>query len=336
MTHIERGRQALQVEAEAVARLVDRLDTQFERAVEIILAARGRVVTLGMGKSGFVARKASATLASLGTPSFFLHPAEAAHGDIGRVTAEDVLLAFSHSGETDEIVRLLPSFRQMRLPLIAVLGRGDSTLGRAAATTLLTWVNNEACPLNLAPTASTTAAMALGDALAVAVGAARGFAPEDFAARHPGGKLGRELLQVRDVMHVGEDVPRVAPATPMPEIIHEISRKGFGVTTVADAEGRLVGVISDGDLRRLMERQPEAFLRLTAREALAGRHSRHPRPRAMRAGDRAVAALRAMEDYRITALIVVDAEDRVEGIVHLHDLWSVLSPAPPADALRSV
>ncbi|OYT72753.1 MAG: arabinose-5-phosphate isomerase [Chloracidobacterium sp. CP2_5A] len=336
MTHIERGRQALQVEAEAVARLVSRLDANFERAVEIILAGRGHVVTLGMGKSGFVARKTSATLASLGTPSFFLHPAEAAHGDIGRVTAEDALLVFSHSGETDEIVRLLPSFRHLGLPLIAVLGHGDSTLGRAAAAVLLTWVDSEACPLNLAPTASTTAAMALGDALAVAVGAARGFAPEDFAARHPGGKLGRALLQVRDVMHGGDDVPIVAPTTPMPEIIHEISRKGFGVTTVVDAERRLVGVISDGDLRRLMERQPEAFLQLTARQALDGRHSRHPRPRVTRAGDRAVAALRAMEDYRITSLIVVDADDRVEGIVHLHDLWSVLSPAPPDAPIRPV
>ncbi len=327
--HIERGRQVLRVEAEAVARLVDRLDSQFERAVEIILAARGRVVTLGMGKSGFVARKTSATLASLGTPSFFLHPAEAAHGDIGRVTAEDVLLVFSHSGETDEIVRLLPSFRRLELPLLAVLSRSDSTLGRAAAVVLLTWVNNEACPLNLAPTASTTAAMALGDALAVAVGTARGFAPEDFAARHPGGKLGRELLQLGDVMHTGNDVPRVTPTTRMPDIIHEISRKGFGITTVVDAEGRLLGVISDGDLRRLMEHRPEVFLQLTAQEALVSRHSRHPQPRTARAGDRAVAALRALEDYRITSLVIVDADNHVEGIVHLHDLWSVLTPALP-------
>ncbi|MCS7078882.1 MAG: KpsF/GutQ family sugar-phosphate isomerase [Chloracidobacterium sp.] len=336
MTHLERGRQVLRVEAEAVARLVDRLNADFDRAVEIILAGRGHVVTLGMGKSGFVARKTSATLASLGTPSFFLHPAEAAHGDIGRVTEEDVLLVFSHSGETDEIVRLLPSFRRMALPLIAVLGRDDSTLGRAATAVLLTWVDSEACPLNLAPTASTTAAMALGDALAVAVGAARGFAPEDFAARHPGGKLGRELLRVRDVMHVGDDVPRVAPTTLMPDIIHEISRKGFGITTVVDAEGRLVGVISDGDLRRLMEHQPDVFLQLTATQALAGRRSRHSRPRTARAGDRAVAALRAMEDHRITSLIIVDAADRVEGIVHLHDLWGVLSPVPPVGTNQPV
>ncbi|MFQ3580494.1 MAG: KpsF/GutQ family sugar-phosphate isomerase [Chloracidobacterium sp.] len=327
MTHIERGRQTLRVEAEAVARLAERLDDNFERAVEVIAAGRGHVATLGMGKSGFVARKTSATLASLGTPSFFLHPAEAAHGDIGRVTSDDVLLVFSHSGETEEIVRLLPSFQRMRLPLIAILGRPDSTLGRAAQIILDTAVDTEACPLNLAPTASTTAALALGDALAVAVGAARGFAAEDFAARHPGGKLGRELLRVADVMHTGADVPRVLPTTQMPDIIHEISRKGFGVTTVVDAEHRLLGVISDGDLRRLMEHQPETFLRLTAGAALEGRHSRHPHPRTARAADRASAALRAMEAYRITSLVVVDARQRVEGLVHLHDLWSVLSPS---------
>jgi len=327
MAHIERGRAVLRAEAEAVARLVHRLDENFARAVDIILAGRGHVVTLGMGKSGFVARKTSATLASLGTPSFFLHPAEAAHGDIGRVTAEDVILVFSHSGETEEIVRLLPSFRDLALPLMAILGRTDSTIGRAAQVVLETAVDAEACPLNLAPTASTTAAMALGDALAVAVGAARGFAAEDFARRHPGGKLGRELLRVADVMHVGAEVPTVQPTTLMPDIIHEISRKGFGITTVVDSERRLLGVISDGDLRRLMEHQPEAFLQLTAAAALEGRQTRHPRPRTARATDRAVAALRAMEAYRITSLVVVDAGQHVEGLVHLHDLWGVLSSA---------
>ncbi|MGQ9897481.1 MAG: KpsF/GutQ family sugar-phosphate isomerase [Acidobacteriota bacterium] len=330
MSHIEHGRKVLQVEAEAVARLIHSLDGNFNRAVDTILAGRGHVITLGMGKSGFVARKTSATLSSLGTPSFFLHPAEAAHGDIGRITAEDVMLVFSHSGETEEIVRLLPSFRELGLPLIAILGQMESTIGRAAQVILSTAVDIEACPLNLAPTASTTAAMALGDALAVAVGAARGFAVEDFARRHPGGRLGRELLRVADVMHVGAEVPCVQPNTLMPDIIHEISRKGFGITTVVDTERRLLGVISDGDLRRLMEYQPEAFLRLTAAAALEGRQPRHPHPRTARAADRITTALRAMEAYRITALIVVDAQQRVEGLLHLHDLWGILSPTGAA------
>jgi arabinose-5-phosphate isomerase len=312
----EVARRVLEIEAAAVAGLVAQLDQSFDRAVELIRAAPGRVVCSGMGKSGVVMKKVAATLASTGTPSFFLHPAEAIHGDLGMLVAGDVVLAASYSGTTEELLRLVETLKRLGVTLIAITGNCESPLACAAEVHLSVAIDQEACPLNLAPTASTTATLALGDALAMALLEARGFTPEDFARFHPGGRLGKSLLRVDQLMHTGGELPVVATSTPMREAIYEMSRKRFGITAVVDGDGRLAGVISDGDLRRLLERD----------ESLAGKLAgdcMKREPKTIAGSELAPAALRTMEEHRITSLFVCDPRGRPAGIVHLHDLWGL-------------
>jgi arabinose-5-phosphate isomerase len=311
----------VRTEAEALLALAERLDgpmaADFERAVERILqcsGARGRVVVTGMGKSGIIAQKIAATLSSTGSPSLFLHPAEAVHGDLGMIVEGDVVVALSASGETEEILRLLVTIQRMGIPLVSLVCRMQSTLAQASEIALDCSVPGEACGLGLAPTASTTAMLALGDALAIAVSLRRGFRAEDFAALHPGGKLGKRLATVRQLMHAGDAVPRVSPETPMKDVIYEMSSKKLGMTVV-ERDGRLAGIVSDGDLRRLLERDGPDGLRRTAGEVM------NPDPKTIGAGELAVRGLHTMEGRKITSLIVVDAERRVEGVLHLHDLW---------------
>jgi arabinose-5-phosphate isomerase len=308
------ARTVLRTEASAILSLVDRLGEQFERAVAMLSDCRGRVAVTGMGKSGIICRKIAATLSSTGTAAFFLHPAEAIHGDLGALRDDDVVLAVSRSGETEELVRLLESIRRIGARLIAISGEPRSTLSRAADAALDCGVAEEACPLNLAPTASTTAALALGDALAMAVLVRKGFREEDFASLHPGGKLGRRLMRVEQAMHTGELAPIVTVSTRMPDVFHEMSSKRLGMTSVVDEDGRLAGVFTDGDLRRLMMRTPDV-LGLTAGEVM----TREPVTIERRL--LAVEALKIMEARKITSVVVVDAAHRVEGVVHLHDLW---------------
>jgi len=291
----------------------------FDRAIELILrcgAERGRVVVTGMGKSGIIAQKIAATLSSTGSPALFLHPAEAVHGDLGVLMAGDVVVALSGSGETEEILRLLATVKRKGGALISFTCNLDSTLAAASDVALDCCVEREACGLNLAPTASTTAMLALGDALAVAVSLRKGFKAEDFAELHPGGKLGKRLAKVRDLMHAGEAVPVVTPSTPMSDVIYEMSSKKLGITTVQE-QRRLKGVISDGDLRRLLEREGGAALCRTAGEAM------NAHPRTIGAHELAATALAILEERKITSLVVVDAEGTVEGVLHLHDLWGV-------------
>jgi len=291
----------------------------FEQAVELLLhcaEAHGRVVVTGMGKSGIIAQKIAATLSSTGTPALFLHPAEAVHGDLGVLMAGDVVVALSASGETEEILRLLATLKRKGDALIALCCNRSSTLAEAADVALDCSVEREACGLNLAPTASTTAMLALGDALAIAVSLRKGFRAEDFAELHPGGKLGKRLARVRDLMHAGNEVPRVQIATPMADVIYEMSSKKLGLTTV-QCEGRLCGVISDGDLRRLLEREGGAALSRTAGEAM------NAHPRTIAASELAARALAILEEKKITSLVVVAADQTVEGVLHLHDLWGV-------------
>jgi len=313
---LDLAREVLTTEAEAILRLRDRLDTAFVRAVELLSACTGRVVWTGVGKSGIICRKLAATMASTGTPALFLHPTEAIHGDLGMVAAGDVVVAVSNSGETEELVRLLEYLKRVGTSLIAFTSRPDSTLAGNADVHLDLAVAREACPHNLAPTASTTAALALGDALALAVSVRKGFKPEDFAQLHPGGRLGRRLLVVRELMHSGERVPRVGADTPMKDVIYEMSRKGLGLTTIQDAEGRLLGVLTDGDLRRMMEAEVSP-LGLSAAQAM--------RSRGITISPDALAseALHVLEQRRITAVVVTDDQRRVLGVLHLHDLWGV-------------
>jgi len=313
---LDLAREVLTTEAEAILRLRDRLDTAFVRAVELLSACTGRVVWTGVGKSGIICRKLAATMASTGTPALFLHPTEAIHGDLGMVAAGDVVVAVSNSGETEELVRLLEYLKRVGTSLIAFTSRPDSTLAGNADVHLDLAVDREACPHNLAPTASTTAALALGDALALAVSVRKGFKPEDFAQLHPGGRLGRRLLVVRELMHSGERVPRVGADTPMKDVIYEMSRKGLGLTTIQDAEGRLLGVLTDGDLRRMMEAEVSP-LGLSAAQAM--------RSRGITISPDALAseALHVLEQRRITAVVVTDDQRRVLGVLHLHDLWGV-------------
>ena len=310
------ARQVLETEAEAIRRLVDMVGVEFERAVDLILACRGRVVWSGMGKSGIICRKLAATMASTGTPALFLHPAEAIHGDLGMVTGDDLVIAVSNSGSTEELIRLVEVIKRLGIPLVALTSNPESELARVADVHLDLGVRREACPLNLAPTASTTATLALGDALAVAVSVRKGFREEDFARLHPGGKLGKRFLRVSELMHTGEQVPLVSPETPMKDVIYEMSRKGLGMTTVQDGEGRLLGVITDGDLRRLMERHADP-LGLTAGEVM------HPGGVTIAPDELATAALRILEERRITSLMVTGDGGRVLGVLHLHDLWGV-------------
>jgi arabinose-5-phosphate isomerase len=313
----------VRTEAAALEALAARLDDQmaepFNRAVELILRcgeANGRVVVTGMGKSGIIAQKIAATLSSTGSPALFLHPAEAVHGDVGVLLKGDVVIALSASGETEEILRLLATVKRKGDALVSFCCNLNSTLAMASDVALDCGVEREACGLNLAPTASTTTMLALGDALAIAVSLRKGFRAEDFAELHPGGTLGKQLAKVRDLMHAGDEVPVVAPSTPMTDVIYEMSSKKLGIATVQE-QGRLRGVISDGDLRRLLEREGGAALSKTAGEAM------NAHPRTIASSELAATALAILEERKITSLIVVDAENHVEGVVHLHDLWGV-------------
>jgi len=313
----------VRTEAAALEALATRLDgpmaEPFARAVELILhcgEANGRVVVTGMGKSGIIAQKIAATLSSTGSPALFLHPAEAVHGDLGVLMAGDVVIALSASGETEEILRLLATLKRKGDALVSFCCNLTSTLAQASDVALDCGVEREACGLNLAPTASTTTMLALGDALAIAVSLRKGFKAEDFAELHPGGKLGKRLAKVRDLMHGGYDVPVVTPATAMTDVIYEMSSKKLGMTTVQE-DGKLCGVISDGDLRRLLEREGGAALSRTAGEAM------NPLPRTIHADELAPKALAILEERKITSLVVVDGEGNVEGVLHLHDLWGV-------------
>ena len=311
---IARGRRVLEIESQAVAALAERLGDEFAEACRLVLGCTGRTVVTGMGKSGHVGRKIAATLASTGSPAFFLHPAEASHGDIGMITAGDVVLALSNSGETGELVAILPIIKRLGVPMIALTGRRDSTLARYATVTLDASVPVEACPLNLAPTASTTAALAIGDALAVAVLEARGFTEEDFARSHPAGSLGRRLLMhVDEVMRRGDELPVVGPDTLLAAGLLEMSRKGLGMTTVLDTDGRLVGIFTDGDLRRALDRQVDVHGATMRTVMTAG--GKVARPRML-----AAEAVRLMQDHRITALPVVDDDGRLVGALNVHDL----------------
>ena len=313
----------VRTEAAALEALAHRLEgpmaQPFDRAVELILRCgqqRGRVVVTGMGKSGIIAQKIAATLSSTGSPALFLHPAEAVHGDIGVLLPGDLVVALSSSGETEEILRLLAHIKRKGGALIGLCCNLNSTLAAASDVALDCGVEREACGLNLAPTASTTTMLALGDALAIAVSLRKGFRAEDFAELHPGGKLGKRLAKVRDLMHSGDQIPVVAPTTPMTDVIYEMSSKKLGITTVQD-EGRLRGVISDGDLRRLLEREGGAALSRSAGEAM------NPHPRTIAAAELAATALAILEERKITSLVVVGTDEKVEGLLHLHDLWGV-------------
>ncbi len=318
---LELARRTLQIEAAAVQALAERvasppLADAMLAAMRAILGCRGRVVVSGMGKSGHVARKLAATLASTGTPAYFVHPGEASHGDLGMVTRDDVFIALSNSGEVEELTRIVPLLKRLGTTLIAITGRADSTLARLADVTLDCAVEQEACPLNLAPTASTTAQLALGDALAVALLDARGFGPDDFARTHPGGSLGRRLLtHVRDIMRVGDAVPRVPLDAPFAAALLEMTRKGLGMTAVVDAAGALRGIITDGDLRRLIERGADL------RELSAGAVM-HAQPRTISAQALAVEAVELMEHHRITQIPVVDDGGQLIGALNLHDLFA--------------
>lgn len=311
---LDLARRVLRTEADAILSLVDTIDDRFAQAVQLLIACRGRVIVTGMGKSGIICRKIAATLSSTGTPAFFLHPAEATHGDLGVLQSDDVVISLSYSGETGELLRLLETIRRLGAALIAITGNQDSTLARAADVALSCHVPEEACPMNLAPTASTTAALALGDALAMTVLVAKGFRPEDFASLHPGGKLGKRLMRVAQLMHAGQDAPRVGPDASLPDVIYEMSRKGLGMTSVVDVDGRLVGIVTDGDLRRLMARGGDVFTQ-TASAIMT------PDPVTISADTLAVEALRVLEGRKITSVVVVDATRHVAGVVHVHDLW---------------
>ena len=308
------GRRVLEVERDAVAALLPRVDAAFAHACKLMLACAGRVVVTGMGKSGHIARKIAATLASTGTPAFFLHPGEAGHGDLGMVTRQDLVVAISNSGETTEILTILPLIKRMGAPLVALTGKPGSTLAKAADAHLDVSVAQEACPHNLAPTASTTATLAMGDALAVALLEARGFTSEDFARSHPGGTLGRKLLlRIADVMHEGARIPRVSPEASLSEALLEMTRKGLGITAIVDAGNRALGVFTDGDLRRIIEQRLDVHgVKIAEVMTRGGKH--------IDAGRLAAEAVELMDRHKITSLLVLDGGGRLIGVVHMHDL----------------
>lgn len=311
---IQAGRRTVSMEAAAVAALEARIDDDFSKACDLILACQGRVIVSGMGKSGHIGRKIAATLASTGTPSFFVHPGEASHGDLGMITRQDLVIAISNSGNSAEVMTLLPLLKRLSIPLISMTGKPDSPLSQSADVNLDITVETEACPLNLAPTSSTTVTLVMGDALAVALLEARGFTAEDFAFSHPGGALGRQLLlKVEDVMHAGDELPQVSPATPLSRALLEMTSKGFGMTTVVDDEGQLLGVFTDGDLRRVIDQKFE--LDSATMEQVMSR-----RPKTVSAQTLAAEALRIMEDNKITALVVEDQENHPIGLLHMHDI----------------
>lgn len=314
-TFIKQAKKVLKIEADAISALIDRVDDSLLRAIDIIYSCPGRVVVTGMGKSGLIGKKIAATLASTGTPALFLHPAEGGHGDIGMVTKGDVVIAISNSGETDEIVRILPNLKKLDIRLIALTGNKNSALARVSDVILDVSVKEEACPMGLVPTASTTAALAMGDALAVTLLNKRGFKEEDFAFFHPGGNLGlRLLLTVNEFMHKGDSIPMVNMNAPMKDAIIEISSKRLGITTVNDNDSKLQGIVTDGDLRRGLEKWGEKFLSMKAGDVMTRK------PRTISSDTLAVKALSIMEGYSITSLVVVDSDGRTEGVVHLHDI----------------
>ncbi len=315
---LETARRVLRIEAQAIQDVLARLDVSFDRAVEVLFACKGRVVVTGMGKSGLIGRKISGTLSSTGTPSFFLHPAEALHGDLGMLARGDALLAISYGGETQEILNLLETLKRLEIAIVTLTGNLKSTLAEASDVALDVSVKEEACSLNLAPTASTTVAMAIGDALAISLLEKRGFCPDDFAALHPAGRLGNKLLRVEHLMHSGEAMPRVAQDTAMPAVFHEMSAKKLGMTTVTTPDGKLAGILTDGDLRRLMEKHGGATLAMTAGDCMV-RTPQTIGPKLL-----ASEALNLMEQKKITSVVVVDpASQKVVGVVHLHDLWTL-------------
>lgn len=311
---LNNAKNVLRIEAEAILALIDKIDGSFEKAVNVILACKGRVVVTGMGKSGLIGKKIAATLASTGTPALFLHPAEGIHGDLGMVTKGDVIIAISNSGETEEIVKLLPVFKRLAVPVIAMTGGMNSSLAKASDATIDVGVKEEACPMGLVPTASTTATLAMGDAIAITLLDKRGFKEEDFACFHPGGSLGKRLLlRVEDLMHTGEALPVVKESVGMREALFEITSKKMGMTTVVDDDGKLVGVITDGDLRRYLEKSIDLFDKTTGE--LASR-----KPKMISKDALAAEAVAVMEKHSITSLVSVDEEGRPAGITHLHDL----------------
>ncbi|HKV48635.1 MAG TPA: KpsF/GutQ family sugar-phosphate isomerase [Candidatus Acidoferrales bacterium] len=314
---LETAKRVFRIEAAAIEGLIARLDVRFEQAVELLFGCNGRVAVTGMGKSGLIGRKIAATFCSTGTPAYFLHASEALHGDLGVLTAGDVLLAISSSGETEELIELLEAVRRLRIKLVTLTGKPRSTLALASDAVLDITVKEEACSLNLAPTASTAAALAMGDALAIALLERRGFREEDFAALHPGGRLGTKLRRVEALMHKGDDVPRVAPDTKMPDVIYEMSRKGLGLTAVTQSGGKLLGVITDGDLRRVMQSRKGNVLELAASDCMTRN------PVTLAATELAATALRVMEEKKITSVLVVDAAEKLEGVLHIHDLWTL-------------
>jgi arabinose-5-phosphate isomerase len=314
MADLALARKVLETEAAAILALVSRLDARFDRAVELLKSCRGRVILTGMGKSGIICHKIAATLSSTGTPAFFLHPAEATHGDLGKLQSDDVVVALSSSGETDEILRLLETIRRLGAKLIAITGAPGSTLDQAADVSLDCSVIEEACPLNLVPTASTTAALALGDALAMTLLVEKGFRQEDFASLHPGGKIGKRLMRVESLMTTGKQCPIVRADTRMRDVIYEMSSKKLGMTCVVDGDDTLLGIITDGDLRRHMDKAP-GILELTAGEVMTRDPVTIP-PTTL-----AVEALNIMEQRKITSIVVDAGGKRVAGVVHLHDLW---------------
>jgi arabinose-5-phosphate isomerase len=311
---VRKAREVLEIEAAAIRTLMDRLDRNFDRAIELLASTRGRIVVSGMGKSGIVCRKIAATLSSTGSPAFFLHPAEALHGDLGMVVEEDLVLAVSATGRTVEVLRMLEYVKRLGVSVVALVGDMDSAMARHADVALDVSVTREACPLNLAPTASTSAALAMGDALAIALASRRGFRSEDFARNHPGGSLGARLVRVRDLMHAGEAVPRVLPQVTVQEAVAEISAKKLGITAVVDADGLLEGILTDGDLRRCVERGVDLAKTPVGECASA-------RPVTIDPDEPAAKALKLMEDWRITSLLVTDPEGRLQGVVHIQDLW---------------
>ena len=310
---LEQGRKVIEEEIKGLERLKESLDDSFVRAVGILYNCEGKVILTGIGKSGHVARKIASTLASTGTPAHYLHPSEALHGDLGMIDRGDVVIAISNSGESGEVVALIPYIKMLGVPLIAITNRPDSTLAKYSDVHLFLNVEKEACPLQLAPTTSSTVTMALGDAIAMTLLRMRGFTEKDFALRHPAGALGRKLRLVKDLYHTGDELPVVREDTPMQEVVLEITSKGFGATAVVNGEGKLTGIITDGDLRRFVKRGG-SFERSVARDAMT------TNPKIARPDEMALEALRRMEEHKITVLIVVDEENKPIGIIHLHDI----------------
>jgi len=311
---LERARRVLEIEAQAVTALIRRLDERFIRAIEILEECQGRVVLTGMGKSGFIAKKIAATLASTGTPALYLHPAEGVHGDLGMIVRGDVVIAVSNSGVTPELIEILPALKRLDVKVIALVGSLDSIVAKQSDVALDVSVEEEACPLDLTPTASTTAALAMGDALAVALFEKRGFRAEDFAVLHPGGRLGRRLLlRVRDLMHMGDEMPIVSEETLMRDAVLEISSKRLGMTAVIDGGGRVAGIITDGDLRRGLEKYRDVLDRPA--KACMTRY-----PKIIDREELAARAVQVMEQHKITSLLIVDGAGRPDGVVHLHDI----------------